>query len=259
MTPSDEVWAEVVAQIIQMYVQEDRLSQGDVPLSCRNADGLQHVLAGRTTLDGYAEVRKKVPRLPQDFVSEASHRYLSQSHARFPLRPGFSELFASVAVPMAVVSNGDAPHIQELLNRWNVAKHFCAIVTPAETIGLKDELRFGATLTSGGSPVLSPKPSPSLYRCAARLLKVEPQYCIAVEDTVRGMTAAIDAGCRTFVLANDSPDLGAQIDVRRGVTLIDGADSLRSALALHGAIDVSVEQQPSPLMGGFTQLAADFL
>ena len=54
-----------------------------------------------------------------------------------------------------------------------------------------------------GDKVANGKPSPDIYLEAARMLAVEPAYCIALEDSSPGAKAAISAGMTTFVI----PDL----------------------------------------------------
>ena len=46
--------------------------------------------------------------------------------------------------------------------------------------------------------VARPKPAPDVYLEAARLLQVEPRYCLAVEDSTTGVAAAAAAGMTVF-------------------------------------------------------------
>lgn len=45
-----------------------------------------------------------------------------------------------------------------------------------------------------------PKPYPDSYKVAAERLSVSPEQCVAVEDSRRGMNAALDAGIRCVVV-----------------------------------------------------------
>lgn len=53
------------------------------------------------------------------------------------------------------------------------------------------------------------KPNPILYLKAARLLNFQPENCIAIEDSFRGIEAAEKAGMRVVVLKND--DINHQV------------------------------------------------
>jgi len=48
---------------------------------------------------------------------------------------------------------------------------------------------------------IPPKPSPLLYEAAVNMLKIEPRYCVVIEDTLPGLAAAHHAGCVTIALA----------------------------------------------------------
>lgn len=80
-----------------------------------------------------------------------------------------------IALPKAVVSNSDRPHVE-----W--ALELAAI-----------EAEFGGRLFTA-ERVERPKPAPDLYLLAARELGVDPARCLVVEDSVAGITAAVAAG-----------------------------------------------------------------
>ena len=48
------------------------------------------------------------------------------------------------------------------------------------------------------------KPDPAPYLLAAKRLNVNPSECWAFEDSNAGMKSAIAAGCRVWVLSNES-------------------------------------------------------
>ena len=47
---------------------------------------------------------------------------------------------------------------------------------------------------ASGDEVEKPKPQPDVYLLAAKRLGVNPENCLAVEDSVTGMRAAVAAG-----------------------------------------------------------------
>nr|WP_275690007.1 HAD family phosphatase [Diaminobutyricibacter tongyongensis] len=49
-----------------------------------------------------------------------------------------------------------------------------------------------------GDEVTNPKPHPEAYLRAAELLGVEPQHCIAIEDSVAGLASAVASGATTI-------------------------------------------------------------
>lgn len=65
-----------------------------------------------------------------------------------------------------------------------------------EKHGLLD--RFGCVRTR--DDVARPKPAPDLYLSAARCLEIAPPECVALEDSLHGLQAAIAAGMRCVVV-----------------------------------------------------------
>lgn len=47
------------------------------------------------------------------------------------------------------------------------------------------------------------KPKPYVYLKAARLLGLQPQECVAIEDSRAGVSSAVEAGCFTIAIPND--------------------------------------------------------
>ena len=60
---------------------------------------------------------------------------------------------------------------------------------------------FSATVC--GDEVPSGKPAPAAYQLAAALLGLQPDVCLAIEDSVTGTAAAQRAGCPVLVVPND--------------------------------------------------------
>ncbi|HJV06504.1 MAG TPA: HAD family phosphatase [Chromobacteriaceae bacterium] len=55
-------------------------------------------------------------------------------------------------------------------------------------------------VTVAGDEVEHPKPHPDIYLTAARRLKVAPERCLVLEDSLYGMQAALAAGMRVIVV-----------------------------------------------------------
>lgn len=119
------------------------------------------------------------------------------------------------------------PGARELLAELNAAQVPCALVTmsyrplaqalldalPAET--------FAAVVV--GDEVTNGKPHPEPYLKAAEALGVEPEQCVVIEDSDRGVQAGLAAGARVLGVPNVAPlppRPGADIrDSLEGVTM----------------------------------------
>jgi beta-phosphoglucomutase-like phosphatase (HAD superfamily) len=56
---------------------------------------------------------------------------------------------------------------------------------------------------STGDMQLRGKPYPDIFLNCARMLEVEPEACLAIEDTLTGVQAAKAAGMRTFAIFDE--------------------------------------------------------
>ena len=121
--------------------------------------------------------------------------------------PGARELLdelAGLAVPTALVSASLRPMVDAVLGHIG-ADHFAATV-------------------AGDEPARS-KPHPDPYLRAAALLDVDPERCLALEDSPSGIESAVAAGCIVLAIpsvatvARDAERLGLHIvPTLRGVT-----------------------------------------
>ena len=110
---------------------------------------------------------------------------------------------ARAGVLLGVVTNSRAPEI------W------------LHKMGIFDLMRVVVTRDD----VLSPKPSPEGYLLAATRLALEPESCLAIEDSQDGWLAATNAGMKVAVVADEPPewlDDGTELMLR-----LDAADILR--------------------------------
>lgn len=105
--------------------------------------------------------------------------------AGLPWCDGARELLdalAQAAVPMALVTNTRRALTERAL----------------ESIG-----RDYFTASVCGDEVAAGKPAPDPYRRAAALLSLDPEQCLAIEDSVTGAASAENAGCPVLVVPND--------------------------------------------------------
>jgi HAD superfamily hydrolase (TIGR01509 family) len=98
----------------------------------------------------------------------------------------------------------------ELLDTLRAAEYPMAIVTSSSRrtadahlrlAGIHD--RFDAILTR--DDVVKGKPSPELYLLAASRFGLQPELCVAVEDSNHGVTAALAAGAITIMVPDMVP------------------------------------------------------
>lgn len=123
-----------------------------------------------------------------ELLNEAALVLLPQA----PAREGAQELVEAVAaraLPRAIVSNSSAALIEAALR-----PHPWAQLVPE---------RFSVDEVARG------KPDPALYLHAAQRLGVVPERCVAIEDSVVGVTAAVRAGMRCVALVVDEAQAAA--------------------------------------------------
>ncbi len=87
------------------------------------------------------------------------------------------KMFASKNLPMAIASSSDKKIIDAVLNKFDITEYFKVI--------------HSAEFEEYG------KPHPAIYLAAAKMLGVEPQDCLAIEDSYNGVISAIAARMKT--------------------------------------------------------------
>jgi len=142
--------------------------------------GMAHTLQAMSEAFGFAVDEARDTRLIQDaFLARA---------ADLRLKPGLLELLAAAegAVPIAVASSSPMRLIRGVLERFALTARVNAVVS--------------------GESVPSPKPAPDIFLQAAREIRVPPERCAVMEDSLAGVAAGRAAGM--FVIA--VPEGGAR-------------------------------------------------
>jgi HAD superfamily hydrolase (TIGR01509 family) len=117
--------------------------------------------------------------------ADAVDALLQDSYARYerlvaagvPHRPGIIDLLDTLVVhgvPRAVATSTRRPLALRKLESAGLLRYFEHVAT--------------------SSDVARPKPAPDIYLLAAARLGVEPQHCLALEDSPTGVRAALAAG-----------------------------------------------------------------
>jgi HAD superfamily hydrolase (TIGR01509 family) len=109
---------------------------------------------------------------------------------------GIAEALAAIPLKKACASNSFGPYVEAVLTRTGLVRFF-------------GERRFTADL------VPNPKPAPDVYLAAARTLRVAPERCLVVEDSVTGVTAATAAGMTVLGFIGGGHASEGQIDALR--------------------------------------------
>lgn len=107
-----------------------------------------------------------------------SQEYFEETIAQgIPHRPGLLPLLDYLTqhdVPHAVATSSNRSHAERKLQIANLNKYFAVVCT--------------------ASDVERPKPDPAIYLLATRRLGVDPQRCVALEDSPVGVQAVLAAG-----------------------------------------------------------------
>ena len=103
---------------------------------------------------------------------------------RLPLLPHAVETVQELGERwrLGVASSSNRPIIELVLYRMGIRDRFAAVVSSEE--------------------VASGKPAPDLYLAVARALDLEPEDCVAIEDSTNGIKSALAAGMRTIAVPN---------------------------------------------------------
>ncbi len=116
----------------------------------------------------------------EQIIDWLTQRVLSQTIAKLPWRPGALELVLATraaGIPTALVTMSMKP-LAEHIAKASGQPLFDVIVT--------------------GDDVEHPKPHPEAYERAARLLGVEIDACVAIEDSIPGLASASSSGAVTI-------------------------------------------------------------
>ena len=174
-------------------------------------------LVGQDLLDSGRYIREhmRIALEPAEIVEELLDAVVARVEDAVPWQPGARELLTELAsydVPCALVT---------MSYRRFVAPVLAAL--PANT--------FAVVIT--GDTVSQGKPHPEPYLKAARELRVEPDACLAIEDSNTGARSAEAAGCRVLVVPNHVPVLEGERRVFRETLVGLGVPALAALQSVH--------------------------
>ena len=156
-------------------------------------DGQLKLLKGRRRIDCANELIKLIPKEVKTEKLLSLHKPISRKLIlKAKAMPGGEELVKSCHkndIPMAIVTSSSFESFQ-----IKTAPHQWMNLFSVKVIG-DDKL-----LANG-------KPAPDPYLLAAEKLNIAPQECWAVEDSIAGVSSALEAGCNVFFLKENHDKL----------------------------------------------------
>lgn len=117
--------------------------------------------------------------------SERNRAYKRQLLEGVPVCEGVEAALAALSgkLPMGVVSSTPREHFEAAHASTGLSGYFDFVIT-------REDYRLS-------------KPAPDPYLAALELLRLEGRRCAAVEDSQRGLRAALVAGIRCYIIPND--------------------------------------------------------
>jgi beta-phosphoglucomutase-like phosphatase (HAD superfamily) len=168
-------------------------------------DADAHSLVGFDLLASAHELRARggVQLEPVQLVERLIDGVIRRVADELPWRPGAPELLAECVA-------AEIPCVLVTMSWRRLAD---ALIAAAPTGS------FAASVT--GDEVSNGKPHPEPYLAAAAVLGVDPDECVAIEDSPTGVASALAAGCATLGVPHVVPVAAAP-----GLTLVDSLTGL---------------------------------
>ena len=141
---------------------------------------------GGKTLDGVVYKMRELSGndLPNDWLPRLIQRVNESWESKLRPVKGVKELLEKIKIPICVASNGEPTHVRHSLRLTKLYDFF-------------NENIFTA------SEVSKPKPSPELFLYAAKKMGFVPSECAVIEDSVTGVTAAVNAEMEVYGIINN--------------------------------------------------------
>ncbi len=131
---------------------------------------------GRSTRQANLEIEAELGRsLPDDFHTQLQDELFRRFEADLQAVPHIHAALDRIAQPFCVASSGSPQRMRVSLGRTALYERFAPNI-------------FSALQVKNG------KPAPDLFLFAAEQMKVAPERCLVVEDSIAGITAAQAAG-----------------------------------------------------------------
>lgn len=129
--------------------------------------------------------------ITRDELSPFAEKRVNERLVDLPVKDGITDLLRTLyehGVRMAIASGSQLKFIAEFINKHSIAHYF-------EAIRCADD-------------VVHVKPHPEIYEEALFALNLEPEQCIAIEDSENGAKSAVAAKIPCIVVPNDLTSSG---------------------------------------------------
>jgi mannitol-1-/sugar-/sorbitol-6-/2-deoxyglucose-6-phosphatase len=144
---------------------------------------------GLQTFQAVKYWHNKIPvkkRSVEELTDALNAKVMDLIREKGKIKPGVKELieiFHAQSIKMAIASSSTIRLIETVVDKFSLRKYFPVI--------------------SSGDFVNHGKPNPEIFLLAASELKVDPMYCIAIEDSFNGMIAAKAARMKLIAYLDD--------------------------------------------------------
>lgn len=122
-------------------------------------------------------------------ATKTQHYQQLVAEGAIPLRPGVKRLLEEARIQgmrLAIATTAALPNVTALLEH---------------TLGLDSPSWF--EVIAAGDIVPAKKPAPDIYQYVLRVMNLEAQDCLAIEDSLHGLSASSKVGLKTVVTVND--------------------------------------------------------
>ena len=175
----------------------------------------QRNIGGDDLFDPWTELEARLGRPLDPALQDRRRRRRDQIQAAQPVRDGVVEWLSEAAargVPVGVASSSSEEWVEAKLDFLGIRHRFAALVCRSEEIPAK--------------------PEPTSYRVACLRLGAEPSRSVAVEDSPRGVAAAVAAGLYTVAVPHP---LTQELDLSAAHLVVDSLERVTLADALERA------------------------
>jgi HAD superfamily hydrolase (TIGR01509 family) len=163
----------VDSESLACVVHAEVLTAHGYPIS---AEQVHARFLGRSAREARAEVEAELGRVLPDAYTAQLRSTIDQVFGdKLQPIPHIAETLARLTLPICVASSGTPTRIRSSLTTTGLLGHF-------------DPHLFSALQVERG------KPAPDLFLFAAAQMKVPPERCVVIEDSVPGVTAGVAAG-----------------------------------------------------------------
>jgi len=159
----------------------------------------------------YLEARNEMTASKEEFVDRYQQAARDIYGEKVELQANFRDLVADIREDgrtVALVSSSPHDWIDRMLDRFDLRDSFDRIISAEEIDGKS-------------------KPEPDVYEYAAGEVGVDPEDCIAVEDSTNGVKSAKAAGMQAVGYRNQSDD---ELDLSEADAVAESPEELREIL-----------------------------